>query len=137
MPAIDSCQPQVIRALEKDGWNVETNSGRFRKDNRAIVIDIRANYGSNGQSRQILLVEVKCFADSSEYTRDLYVAIGQYVVYQAMLNELKNSTSLYLAIPLRAYDDLFDGVIQRAINDVKIKIIVVDIEREEIVQWKE
>ncbi|HRF95984.1 MAG TPA: element excision factor XisH family protein, partial [Aggregatilineales bacterium] len=71
----------------------------------AIVIDIRANYGLNGQSRQILLVEVKCFADSSEYTRDLYVAIGQYVVYQAMLNELKNSTPLYLAIPLTAYDD--------------------------------
>ena len=99
--------------------------------------DIRANYASNGQSRQILLVEVKCFGDSSEYTRDLYVAIGQYVVYQAMLNELKNSTPLYLAIPLTAYNDLFDSVIQRAVNDVKIKIIVVDIEREEIAQWKE
>ncbi len=137
MPAIDSCQPQVIRALEKDGWRIETEGRRFRKEKRAIMIDIRANYGSNGQSRQILLAEVKCFANPNEYTRDLYTAIGQYIVYRAMLDDLKNITPLYLAIPVRAYHDLFDSIIQRAINDVKIKIIVVDIEREEIVEWKE
>lgn len=60
-------------------------------------------------------VEVKCFSNLAEHIRDLYIAIGQYIVYQAMLDELNNPTPLYLAVPKTAYDRLFDGVIQRAI----------------------
>jgi hypothetical protein len=137
MPAIDTCQPNVIRALEKDGWRILLGETRFRKYKRSIMIDIRAVHGANGSSRQILLAEVKCFGNPSEYTRDLYTAIGQYIVYRAMLDELNDATPLYLAIPIVAYDELFDGIIQRAINDVKIKLIVVDIVQEVIVTWKE
>ncbi|MCU0482289.1 MAG: hypothetical protein MUE54_13935 [Anaerolineae bacterium] len=137
MPAVDTCQPQVIRALEKEGWRILLGETRFRKYKRSIMIDIRAVHGANGSSKQILLAEVKCFGNSSEYTRDLYTAIGQYIVYRAMLNELNDATPLYLAIPVVAYDELFDAIIQRAVNDAKIKLIVVDIVQEVIVTWKE
>ncbi|MCL4254235.1 MAG: XisH protein, partial [Anaerolineae bacterium] len=56
--------------------------------------------------------------------------------YLAMLEEHGDTRPLYLAIPAYAYD-LFDTVVQRAISYVKMKLIVVDIDREVILEWKE
>ncbi|MCU0481845.1 MAG: hypothetical protein MUE54_11655 [Anaerolineae bacterium] len=137
MPAVDTCQPQVIRALEKDGWRINYTHVRLVEGNRLIMLDIQASYSANGGSRQILLAEIKCFANSTEYSRDLYVAIGQYLIYQEVLNGLNDSTPLYLAIPIHAYRVVFDEVALRVINRVKMKMIVVDIEQEVIVEWKE
>lgn len=45
MPAIDSCQPQVIRALEKDGWAVEPIPFQLKVQ---VYIDIEAKQQVNG-----------------------------------------------------------------------------------------
>jgi hypothetical protein len=48
----------------------------------------------------ILLVEVKCFSDESAATTDLYVALGQYIVYRSLLVQQKVSAELHLAVDL-------------------------------------
>ncbi len=135
MPVIDTCQPQVIRALEKDGWQIQGMNIHLRYKRRYVFVDIQAVHVVNGLSRQILLAEVKCFANPSEATQDIYMAIGQYAMYLAMLEERGDIRPLYLAIPAHAYG-LFDTVVQRATSYVKMKLIVVDIDREVILEWK-
>jgi XisH protein len=113
MPAVDQCHPQVVRTLEKAGWYVERRQVLIQIKKRRGYIDLRASRGENGTQQHILLVEVKCFANSDEQTSDLYMAVGQYLVYRSMLHELHNPTSLYLCVPhslTRNYSiDLFSG----------------------------
>lgn len=137
MPAFDSCHPQIIRALEKAGWRVVAQQERFWVNKRIMFIDIKAARGINGRSQQILLSEVKCFPDSENTTREVYVAIGQYIVYQAALDQLRDTTPLYLTIPEHIYNRVFDEVIRRAVNDHRIKLIVVNLADEVITQWNE
>ena len=99
MPALDQCHPQVVRALEKADWYVERRQVLIQIKKRRGYIDLRASRGANGTQQHILLVEVKCFANPGEQTSDLYMGIGQYLVYRSMLLELRNPTALYLCVP--------------------------------------
>jgi hypothetical protein len=78
---------------------------------------------------------VKCFAGPGDRTREVYIAIGQYIIYRALMAELRIAIPLYLAVPLDAYNNLFEPAAKRAVKDSRIKLLVVDIETEEIVQW--
>ena len=93
MPAIDVCHSQVVHALQKDGWTVDPQPFTIRVQRRRGFIDIIANQSINGTSQQILLAEVKCFQDQASWTNDLYAAIGQYIVYRTMLEQINISES--------------------------------------------
>jgi hypothetical protein len=80
---------------------------------------------------------VKCFPDPDNTTRDLYTAFGQYLIYRVILAEVEENAPLYLAIPETAYNNIFDSTIQRAIRDNGIKLMIVNLETELIVQWIE
>jgi hypothetical protein len=135
MPALDACHPHIIHALEKDGWRVSEKPLKLDTARRSIYIDIEAARGANGIRQQILLGEVKCFPDRDSTTRDLYIAVGQSIIYRAVLDEMDIHTPLYLAIPQDVYQDIFDSTVRRAISDNKIKVLVVNVEMETIVQW--
>ena len=137
MPALDYCHPHIVHALEKDGWAVDVQPRQFYVEGRTVYIDIHAARGVNGDRQQILLAEIKCFPNRSSTTRELYIAIGQYIIYRAVLNELQNQTTLYLAIPETVYQSIFDSTVMRAINDSNIKLVIVNLEQEQIVQWNE
>ncbi len=137
MPAFDTCHEQVVRALQKEGWRVDDRPPRLSHLGRVIIIDIRAVRRANGRSQQILLVEVKCFPDRNTTTRELYIALGQYLIYRAMLAERRADMPLYLAIPDDAYRDIFDSTVQRAISDNQIKMVIVNLAAETITEWKE
>lgn len=137
MPALDYCHPHIVRALENDGWTVDAQPRRFYVEGRTVFIDIHATRGVNGDRQQMLLAEIKCFPDRLSTTHDLYTAIGQYIVYRAVLNELRNPTTLYLAIPEAVYLNIFDSTVMRAIKDSNIKLVIVHLEQERIVQWIE
>ncbi|MCL4254421.1 MAG: hypothetical protein KJ043_11665, partial [Anaerolineae bacterium] len=55
MPSIDSCQPQIIRALEKDGWRVFIQNAHFYNDGDSIYIDLGAIHNI---SREKIFIEV-------------------------------------------------------------------------------
>ena len=136
MPALDYCHPQIVHALEKDGWTVRDKPLEIDTAERTVFIDIEARKLSNGTSQHILLAEIKCFPDRDRTTRDLYIALGQYIVYQAVLDERELSLPLFLAIPEAVYHStVFDPAVQRAIRDRDVMVLVVDLAIERIVQW--
>lgn len=137
MPAYDVCHEQIVRALQKEGWRVDDRPQRLNYDERSIFIDVRATRSMNGSSQQILLIEIKCFIDRDSTTRELYTAIGQYIIYRALLNERNLNIPLYLAIPDDVYHDIFDSTVQRAIKDSQIKLVIVNLESEVITLWRE
>ena len=137
MPRLDDCHEQVVRALQKDGWVVRDKPLRIRTNLRAVHIDIEATRNTNGSSQHILLAEIKCFPDRKSTTAELYIAVGQYVIYRAILAEANMAIPLYLAVPEIIYNTIFDSTVRGAISDNNIKMIIVNLETETITQWIE
>ena len=131
MPAIDDCQPQVVHALQNAGWTVRSKPKRLIVGRRVGYVDLVVVQ----ENRQIY-VEVKCFGDADS-PHEQYGAIGQYLVYRAMLHALEDSTPLYLAIPATIYETGIDRVLRRVLDDNPVRLLVVDVEREVFRQWKE
>ena len=135
MPALDLCHPHVVRALTKAGWVVQSAPFKLSNDLRTVYIDLSITIGANGDRQQILLVEVKCFPDRKSTTRDLYTAIGQYLVYRAMLETIGLDLPLFLAVPDDIYSQIFDTSVLKAITTSQIKIVVIDLVTETITRW--
>jgi hypothetical protein len=133
MPAIDACEPQVIRAFEKAGWVVIQRPLTIRLSSKRRVF---ADLVMEQQAQQIIVVEVKCFSSGEKVLDQLYHAIGQYMVYQAGLDRIGYDHPLYLILPFPVYTKLAPlEPIQTTLSRAKIRIIVVDLEREEITSW--
>lgn len=131
----------MVNALRKDGWLVDPKQYFIRSGELTLVTDIRARRRDNGIRREIIVVEVKCFSKrrfyrNDLYRNDLYSGIGQYIIYRNSLRIENIEATLYLAIPVHIYRTLFKlDVIRATLSEVQIKLIIVDIEAEEIVQW--
>ena len=133
MPAFDSCHPQILRALQKDGWQISADQFLIRIDRRhRVYIDIEAHHSRN---QSIMVVEVKCFQDVETETTDLYTAIGQYLVYQSLLQERGIEIPLYLAIPEHAYNGVFKRMALPILTQNHVRMMIVDLEQEVIQQW--
>jgi len=138
MPRLDDCHPQIVRALEKDGWKVQDAPFRIVLSKRRVIyIDVEASRGTNGSRQQILLAEIKCFPESQNTITELYHAIGQYLIYQSVLIMANLTISLYLAIPETIYEAIFDEAVRHAISQSKIKLLIVDMDEERVKQWIE
>jgi hypothetical protein len=71
----------------------------------------------------------------SEIT-DLERAMGQYVIYRSVIKRLEPQRKLYLAMHKEAFLDVFDDPLgQILIQDYEIRLIIFDIETEEVIQW--
>lgn len=137
MPALDSCHQQMVNALIKAGWNVNTAPVYLRAEKLVAIPDIQATL-NNGSVQQIIVVEVKCFLDERLDQDELYRAIGQYLVYRQVLRTRQLDIPLYLAIAIQVYQRLFvKQVVNAIIHESRLKLIVVDLEREEVIQWLE
>jgi hypothetical protein len=135
MPALDSCHPQVVRALEKAGWKVRNHPLVLETALSHLFIDIIAERSVELNDQEIIVVKAKCFSASKAYTVELYQAIGQYLIYRELLINLDIADPLYLAIPERAFESVFKPLAMEAILKTGIKLLVVDMEREVITQW--
>jgi hypothetical protein len=138
MPAIDQCEPQIIRALQKQGWKVIDRPFAIRIGQGKIgyvYADLRLNHIQNQQS--LIVVEVKCFSSTRTVLDEFYQAIGQYMVYRHALKMKDIQTPLYLAIPETIYASFFQNqLIADVLQDTRVKQIVVDLEKEEVVLWR-
>jgi hypothetical protein len=65
----------------------------------------------------------------------VYIALGQYLIYRALLTKQALAVPLYLAVPQATYEATFNAVFRQALLDNRIMMIVVDLEMETIVQW--
>jgi hypothetical protein len=135
MPAVDQCEPQVIRALDKAGWRVVIQHLAIRLEGKRLVYaDLEIHHKSD--QRELLIVEVKCFPDTRSALDEYYHAVGQYMLYRNALRLAGDLSLLYLAIPITIYSTLFhSAAVQATLQEAKIKLIVIDLDREEIVLW--
>ena len=88
MSRLDYCHPKIVHALEKDGWTVVDIPFTVDLPEREIHIDIEAWRNSNGSRQQIMLAEIKCFPNRKSTTTELYIGVGQYIIYRAVLNSI-------------------------------------------------
>jgi hypothetical protein len=138
LPNVDSCQPQIIAALEKLGFRI-TNAPvmlRVSGGRDYIYADLRAERRSNGRVDAIIIVEVKCFPDSSSFLDEFYRAVGQFQTYRQSIAFSERSETLYLAIPETAYNEIQRReVLNAVVESAGIRLIVVNLEDEEVISW--
>ncbi|MCI0709173.1 MAG: XisH family protein [Chloroflexi bacterium] len=138
MPAIDLCEQQVIRALQKDDWLVTQQPVPIRIDKSCagyIYADLRLRQRQGGQS--VIVVEVKCFTSKRTPLEEFYQAVGQYVVYRNALALNDTHIPVYLSVPVQVYQTFFKlPLIQSVINDMQVNLVVIDLDKEEVIQWR-
>jgi XisH protein len=98
---------------------------------RRFFIDIKARRNQS----EIIIVEVKCFADSELH--EFYTAVGQYRFYRSLMRQFGIDRPLYLAIPNSADNGIIKQIGMPLIIEAQIKLNVVDLEQEVIEQWLE
>jgi XisH protein len=137
MSARDVFHESVISALQKDNWVITHDPLRlkFGEDDR-LSIDLGAEQllGAERGLQQIA-VEIKSFLSESAMF-DFHLALGQFLNYRLALRSLEPSRSLYLAIPIAAYNSFFHRALpQAAITEYQLKLLIYDPTNEVIVQW--
>jgi XisH protein len=133
VPAKDRYHDVVVRALQKDGWTIMAEQIALSMPARRLWIDIRAQKEAQNA---LILVEVKGFETLASAVAYLADAIGQCVLYQAILEYVGITDPLYMAVPAAAFAGILGEEIGRqAIRKAQIRVIVFDVEQEEIVRW--
>ncbi|MCZ0903547.1 element excision factor XisH family protein, partial [Microcoleus sp. HI-ES] len=67
---------------------------------------------------------------------DFHLALGQFLNYRLALRNLEPDRSLYLAVPIAAYNSFFSRALpQAAIAEYDLKLLVYDPTNEVIVEW--
>jgi Holliday junction resolvase-like predicted endonuclease len=133
VPAKDRYHDVVVRALQKDGWTIIAEQIALSMPARRLWIDIRAQKEAQNA---LILVEVKGFETLASAVAYLADAIGQCVLYQAILEYVGITDPLYMAVPAAAFAGILGEEIGRqAIRKAQIRVIVFDAEQEEIVRW--
>lgn len=98
---------------------------RLTVDERLVyLIDILAEkYVVATKETEWIIVEVKSFIKPSK-TNEFHAAIGQYITYHTALEYLGIERKLYLAIPVKVYNDLFQfPFIQYLIEKYNINLL--------------
>jgi hypothetical protein len=136
MPAQDSIHDAVVRALRKDGWTVTDDPLTIEFGDLYLFIDLgaeRAVIAERGVER--IAVEIKSFPSKSKVA-DLQQAVGQYVVYRAILRRVEPERSLYLAVSTDTYEQVFAQPAGELVReDLELQLVVIEVATEEVVSW--
>ena len=126
----------VRSALEKDGWVITDDPLSIRYGGVDIQIDLGAEKllaAEKGTDK--IAVEIKNFASASKIS-EFHMALGQFINYRTVLRLEEPERILYLAVPSAIYNDFFNlPFTQMIVTENYLKIIVYDIDKEEIVEW--
>lgn len=84
---------------------------------------------------QKIVVEVKSFVGPSD-VKDLEQALGQYILYRQVLDEMGVKRKLYLAVPQATFNSVFTIELgQVLLKNQVVKLIVFNDTNEAIVKW--
>jgi len=137
MPAKDLYHDIVVEALIADGWTITDDPYRVRYGDRKLYVDLGAERTTIAAEKpgEKIAVEIKSFLGQSGID-DLEDAVGQYNIYRVVLQEVEPDRTLFLAVPERAFDEVFDDKFGRLIiRGQRLLLIVFDEEKGGIVQW--
>ncbi|MBD2491066.1 XisH family protein [Aulosira sp. FACHB-615] len=136
MPAKDIYHDCVKNALIKDGWQITHDPLSLKIGKKDIFIDLAAEklLAAEKQGKKIA-VEIKSFVGMSE-VEDLKNALGQYILYEKILQRLESERILYLAIRDTVFNKIFAEEIGKILlEDNTVKLIVFDSQVEAITTW--
>ena len=126
----------VEEALAKDGWLI-TNSPLFiRYEKVNYYIDMAAEKVITAQKGiEKIAIEIKSFIGKS-FVSEFQKALGQMLLYKDILQEEDPYRTLYLAITNNNYKRLINYMIlMYQVKKHNLKVIVIDENQKEIVQW--
>jgi hypothetical protein len=137
MPALDRIHDAVRRALEKDGWTIGFDPYRIDFLELIMFADLGAERPFEARrGSQKIVVEAKSFLSLSAL-QDFKLALGQYLLYRAVLEKIADDHELYLAVNSDVFAGFFQQkAIQYIINYYDVALVVVDLVKEEVVTWK-
>ena len=82
------------------------------------------------------MVEIKSFLSRSPM-REFETTLGQYLIYKTFLSLTNPEHTVYLAISNKIYEKFFTQVaIELILEKYQVLLLIVDINKEEIIQWK-
>ena len=136
MTAKDKIHDAVRAALVKDGWTITDDPYTIEHEEVRVYADLAAHrsmVADRGGRR--IVVEIKSFAGQS-LVYNLEVALGQYMLYRALLGLEGEDRDVYLAVPRETYDDFLSGpAIRVVLQQFGVAMVVVDVAQEEVVTW--
>lgn len=126
----------VKAALETEGWSITDDPYEVRLDRSKFQIDLAAERMIAAEKdRTKIAVEIKSFLSPSVVT-DFYAALGQFLSYRLVLQEVEPQRILYLAVPWDSYNRFFQSKFaQLAVLEYQLKLIIYDSEKGGIVKW--
>lgn len=134
--AKDKYHNLVKKALQDLGWTITNDPFYIPTLKRKLEIDLGAERVIAAEKdNQKIAIEIKSFVGLSEI-HEFYKALGQFNYYQLALEDHQIERVLYLAVPSDIYDTLFtEPLTLKAIERYNIKIIVYNIQNENIEKW--
>lgn len=126
----------VRSALEKNGWIVTNDPLNIQCGGVDIQIDLGAErLLAAEKDGEKIAVEVKNFVSASKIS-EFHTALGQFINYRTALRTEDKSRTLYLAVPLAIYHNFFNlSFIQTVVSENHLKLIIYNVDTEEIAQW--
>lgn len=136
MPAKDIYHEAVKNALIKDGWNILADPYKIKYKDAELFADLAAEkpLAAERNGRKIV-VEIKSFLSPSPM-RDFEIALGQYILYRNLISLTEPEYQIYLAIKDSIYENFFQREsIQDIVKINQLLLLVVEMEKEKILQW--
>jgi hypothetical protein len=137
MSAKDRFHEVVKTSLQKEQWVITHDPLRIEfgeKDEVRIDLGAERLLAAEKAGKKIA-VEVKSFLSDSALF-DFHLALGQFLNYRLVLQAREKERTLYLAIPIAAYESFFQRDLpQASVQQYQVKLIVYDPVDEVIVKW--
>ncbi len=136
MPRLDIYHDTVKRALEKDGWQITQDPYRLNIGKKRLFADLGAERLLSAEKGTCqIAVEIKSFLGPSDVT-DLEKALGQYVLYQHLMELTEPNRLLYLAVSTQTFYNTFALEIGQLLLDKgTLRLFTFNIQEEVITQW--
>jgi hypothetical protein len=136
VPTRDFIHDAVKAALVKNHWTITADPYVLQYEDLTLFADMAAerSIAAEREGRKIV-VEVKSFLGPSPI-RDFEDAIGQFEIYRSVLDATEPERALYLAVGADVFEAFFERPsIQYIVSRLRLALLVVDVENEEILQW--
>lgn len=136
MPAKDTYHDAVKNALIKDGWTITADPYPIKYEEIKLFADLAGEKTiSASREGQQIVIEIKSFLSLSPM-RDFETALGQYIIYLALLSIDHPDYKLYLAISQKTYEDFFQKIaIKFILERYQVSLLIIDVNKEEIAEW--
>jgi hypothetical protein len=136
MPAKDIFHNSLKNALIKEDWTITDDPLYLDYGGVDLYVDLGAEKMIAAEkNQQKIAVEIKSFNRPS-LVAEFHSALGQFLNYRLVLEDIEPERQLYLAISEDVYESFFTLIFtQKAVKKYQVKLIIYNPNQEVIKQW--